>query len=228
MDFISGRTVLSNRVEHFRTEPRIAGMPQDVQSPSNGRDGRDLSSLDDMAVVREAAAGSLPAVDMLVVRYREKALRLVISVLGPGADAEDVVQEIFIKIYLTLDRFRGDSSFSTYLYTATVNRCRDELRKSKIRKFFSFDDWFAGDGSGHPSDEVDLDMERDERKAAVQRAMKRLPTQTQMLLYLREIEDMSYKELAEVFETEIGTIKSRLARGRDRLREELLPWLRGE
>src|SRR5688500_7151319 len=114
MDFISGRTVLSNRVEHFRTEPRIAGMPQNVQSPPDGRDGRDLSALDDMALVRESAAGSVAAFDLLVVRYREKVLRLVISVLGSGPEAEDVVQEIFIKIYLTLDRFRGDASFSTY------------------------------------------------------------------------------------------------------------------
>ncbi|MCB0713133.1 MAG: sigma-70 family RNA polymerase sigma factor [Ignavibacteriae bacterium] len=175
----------------------------------------------------EARAGNSLGFDELVERYREKALRLVASTLGGREDLEDIVQEVFVKVYRSLDRFRGDASFSTYLYTVTVNRCRDELRKSKIRKFFSFDDWF--DKGGSSSNELTAanghGLEQEERVEAVRAAMRRLPEQTSMLLHLREIEELSYKDLATIFNVEIGTIKSRLARARDRLREELLPFM---
>lgn len=184
-----------------------------------------LASLDDSALLEHSVAGNVLAFDELVVRYRGKVMRLVTSILGADAEVEDVVQEIFIKVYLSLAKFRGDSSFSTYLYTITVNRCRDELRKSRLRKFFSFDDWFT-DGNAEFSHDNEQSLDRDERQIAVRRGMKRLPPQTQMLLYLREIEELSYKDLADIFSVEIGTIKSRLARGRDRLREELLPYIR--
>ena len=175
----------------------------------------------------EARAGNRLGFDELVERYRDKALRLVVSTLGSREDTEDIVQEVFVKVYRSLDRFRGEASFSTYLYTVTVNRCRDELRKSKIRKFFSFDDWFDKGGAG--SRELTANnghrLEQEERIEAVRAAMGRLPEQTRMLLHLREIEELSYKELATIFSVEIGTIKSRLARARDRLREELLPFM---
>ena len=98
----------------------------------------------------------------------------------------------------------------------------------KLRRFFSFDDWFASNPSEQPSLEIGEHLESGERRTAVRLAMKRLPPQTRMLLYLREVEEVSYKELAEIFEVEMGTIKSRIARARDRLREELMPYIRGE
>jgi RNA polymerase sigma-70 factor, ECF subfamily len=171
-------------------------------------------------------AGSSAAFDELVLRYRDKVVRLVASVVGFRVDIEDIVQDIFVKVYLSLERFRGDASFSTYLYTTAVNRCRDELRRGKLRRFFSFDDWFGNDSMAHPHSENAQQIDADERRDAVRAAMKRLPADTQMLLYLREIEELSYKELADVFKVEMGTIKSRLARARDRLRDELLPYMR--
>ncbi len=185
-----------------------------------------MVSLSDSELVGECSGGCVAAFDELVNRYRDKIVRLVVSVLGARGDVEDIVQDIFVKVYLSLDRFRGDASFSTYLYTSTVNRCRDELRRSKIRRFFSLDDWLSSGASVHPMQEEEDGIGIDENRRAVRKAMKRLPSQTQMLLYLREVEEMSYKELADIFDVEIGTIKSRLARGRDKLREELLPFLR--
>jgi RNA polymerase sigma-70 factor (ECF subfamily) len=184
-----------------------------------------MATLDDGGLLNECRTGHFEAFNELVNRYRDKVLRLVVSVLGYGHDTEDIAQDIFIKVYLSLDRFRGDASFSTYLYTVTVNRCRDELRRSKLRRFFSFDDWFSREGAGYATGDNGHQLDCDERQRAVREAMKRLPSGTQMLLYLREIEELSYKELAEVFDVEIGTIKSRLARARDRLRAELLPYL---
>jgi RNA polymerase sigma-70 factor (ECF subfamily) len=225
MDFISGSTAISARLERFRSEAFVAQSLEDAHVV-NGHERQQMSALADAELLKLCASGNYTAFDELVLRYRDKVLRLVVSVLGSGHEVEDVVQEIFIKIYLSLDRFRGDATFSTYLYTVTVNRCRDELRKVKIRRFFSFDEWFAREGEGHSTGENGQQIDCDERHRAVRQAMKRLPVATQMLLHLREIEEMSYKELADVFDVEIGTIKSRLARGRDRLRAELLPYLR--
>ncbi len=223
MSLLTGGTVITSGIEHLRSEPRLAQLAPELRRPDQRERGR-FGSMDDSGLLEESVAGNVLAFDELVVRYRTKVMRLVSSILGQGADVEDVVQEIFIKVYLSIGKFRGDSSFSTYLYTVTVNRCRDELRKAKLRRFFSFDDWFT-DGMDHPAQENDQQLDSDERRLAVRRAMKRLPAQTQMLLFLREIEDLSYKELAEIFGVEIGTIKSRLARSRDRLREELLPYV---
>lgn len=221
---IPGSTVISGDARTYRTESRIT-----QTGPSQGytTDRRRLGQLDDLALVHETREGNVAAFDELVERYREKALRLVTSTLGAREDVEDIVQDVFIKVYRSLERFRGDASFSTYLYTVTVNRCRDELRKSKIRRFFSFDDWFAGNATerAEMSQENGHTLEQNERIQAVRAAMERLPAQTSMLLHLREIEELSYKELADVFDVEIGTIKSRLARARDRLREELLPFM---
>lgn len=225
MEVISGSTAVSTSIEPYRSEPRVAPVPAEVTIP-NGLERKRMASLSDSELVGESSAGSLAAFDELVTRYRGKILRLVHSVLGQHTDAEDIVQDIFVKIYLSLDRFRGDASFSTYLYTVTVNRCRDELRRSKLRRLFSLDEWLSGNSNAHPAHENRQSLDDDENRRAVQAAMKRLPSQTQMLLYLREVEELSYKELADIFEVEIGTIKSRLARSRDRLREELLPYFR--
>ena len=219
---IPGSTAISSEARAYRAEPRIK---KSVPAQVLGVDRARMRSLDDVALVDEVRAGNRLGFDELVERYRDKALRLVASTLGAREDLEDIVQEVFVKVYRSLERFRGEASFSTYLYTVTVNRCRDELRKSKIRKFFSFDVWFDKVGSKELTAGNGHRLEQEERIEAVRAAMRRLPEQTSMLLHLREIEELTYKELATIFHVEIGTIKSRLARARDKLREELLPFM---
>lgn len=187
-----------------------------------------IGRMEDAELVEQTRLGNTLCFDELVNRYRDRALRLVLSTLGSRPDLEDIIQDVFVKIYRSLDRFRGDASFSTYLYTVTINRCRDEMRRGKIRRFFSFDDWFAHSPEAGPVEANGQTLEREEIVAAVREAMKRLPKDTRMLLHLREIEELSYRELAEVFSVEIGTIKSRLARAREKLRVELLPFMNDE
>lgn len=203
-----------------RTPITIERTDEQTVSP----EGAVLSTLEDAALVAHATAGVTAAFDELVHRYRGRVLRLVAGTLSRSTEVEDIAQEIFIKAYLSLPRYRGTASFSTWLYTIAVNRCRDEIRRSRIRRFLSFDDWFGGAEEKLASNDED-GLELNERARAVRVAMRRLPAGTQMLLHLREIEEMPYKELAEVFDVEIGTIKSRLARARERLRAELLPYL---
>lgn len=223
MNVASANTVILDYIESAHPKPDAVRTTATAYPPG---ERQRVARLDDAQLVANTVEGHGLAFDELVVRYREKVLRLISSTLGADADAEDIAQDVFVKVYLSLGRFRGDSSFSTYLYTVTINRCRDALRRGKLRKFFSFDDLFARNGISHPAQDGHRDIEGAERCQAVRRAMRRLPTTTQMLLHLREIEELSYKELAEIFEVEIGTIKSRLARGRDKLREELAPYIR--
>lgn len=222
MDLVTGNAVVLDYIDGFRSEQPVGNGP--VVHSVRERDR--VASLGDAELVSECLEGSSLAFNELVLRYRAKVVRLIASTLGQDAEIEDFAQDIFVKVYLSLGKFRGDSSFSTYLYTVTVNRCRDELRKTKLRKFFSFDEWFSSsNGAEHLSQEEEPEIEGNERRSAVRSAMKRLPSGTQMLLHLREVEELSYKELADIFEVEIGTIKSRLARARDRLREELYPYI---
>lgn len=223
MDLVTGSTVVLDYIDEGFRSGHPVGKSAIVHSP---QERQRVASLADGELVGECLDGSSIAFNELVVRYRAKVLRLIGSTLGAEADIEDVAQDIFVKVYLSLGKFRGDASFSTYLYTVTVNRCRDELRKGKLRKFFSFDEWFSSNGATSLTLENEPEMECNERRSAVRRAMKRLPSQTQMLLHLREVEELSYKELADIFSVEIGTIKSRLARARDRLREELHPYIK--
>ncbi len=223
MNLLTGSTVTLEYVDRSDPEPEhTPGTPAIYPAVERQR----VAQLVDGELVGECVGGSSLAFDELVSRYRSKVLRLVASMLGTRVDVEDVAQDIFVKVYLSLRKFRGDASFSTYLYTVTLNRCRDELRKAKLRKFFSFDDWFAAGGDAHATQENGQRLDGDEQRDAMRRAMKQLPAQTQMLLHLREVEELSYKDLADVFNVEIGTIKSRLARARDRLREEISPYLR--
>ena len=191
-------------------------------------DREQIATLEDSELVAQTQLGNRLCFDELVARYRDKALRLVLSTLGSRPDVEDIIQDVFVKVYRSLDWFRGDASFSTWLYTVTINRCRDEMRRGKIRRFFSFDDWFARSPEEGPIGENGQTLEREEVVGAVRRAMARLPKDTSMLLHLREIEELSYRELAEIFDVEIGTIKSRLARAREKLRIELLPFMNDE
>lgn len=222
MSAIAGSTVISGEAGSLRSSTPV----RTSQSTSKFVEDRvAIAALDDADLVQQTRIGNDLCFDELVKRYRDKAWRLVISTIGHRPEVEDIVQDVFVKVYKSMPRFRGDASFSTFLYTVTVNRCRDELRKQKVRKFFSFDDWFNSSASNELTAENGHRVEQSERVSVVRDAMQRLPKQTRMLLHLREIEELSYKELSEVFDVEIGTVKSRLARARNRLREELRPYM---
>lgn len=223
MKLVLDETAILDYIHEFQHGSTVTRSSKTMTSSDRGAP---ISMLEDSRLVQLASDGDSIAFDELVRRYREKVLRLVTSTLGAHADVEDIAQDIFVKVYLSLGRFRGDASFSTYLYTVTINRCRDELRRSKIRRFFSLDDWMGRGDGRHPAGQNEQTLDADERRLAVRRAMNSLPRHTQMLLHLREVEELSYKELAEIFEVEVGTIKSRLARGRERLREVLMPYIR--
>lgn len=161
---------------------------------------------------------------ILVERYQEKVRNLIASMFQEKDLIDDLAQEVFIRAYEALPRFRFESSFYTWLYRITVNRSRDEIRKRKIRRFFSLQNV---DETADRSLREHLTVEPSETEAQeiVSRGLNAVPEKFRLPVILKDLDGLSYEEISEVLQCEIGTVKSRLSRGRSMLRAALRPLL---
>jgi len=150
---------------------------------------------------------------------------LAIRLTGNASDGQDLAQETFIKAYKNFSEFRGDSLASTWLYRICLNTWKNTVRYEKRRMFRHHDQI---DGKEIPSGEPGLGspLERSYYQSLVRSAMARLEHEDREILVLRDIEDRAYEEIAEILEVPVGTVKSRLARSRMKLRAELAPHLK--
>ncbi|AEG59648.1 RNA polymerase sigma factor [Desulforamulus ruminis] len=176
-------------------------------------------------LVEQSKKGDRNAFEHLVQMYENKVYTIAYRLMGNHADASDLAQEAFIKIYQALPNFRGDASFSTWIYHITVNVCRDELRKKQRRPTVSLDD-SPNQGnttyelrSNGPTPEEALD--RNETQVMVQQCLSTLPDDYRIILVMREIQELSYDEIAETLGCSLGTVKSRLSRARQALKEKI-------
>lgn len=178
----------------------------------------------DRALVDEAREGSQEAFASLVRRYQGRIFNMALGSTANEADAEDVAQEVFVRVFRGLSGFRGESAFRTWLYRVAVNVIRSEAGKRRSSGWLR---WLRREADGTSADVVeDLDdlpapgnleaavIGRD----AIDRALRRLPGDLRMAVTLRDIEGLEYKEIAEVLGVPIGTVMSRIARGRGKLR----------
>ena len=184
-------------------------------------------------LVKKARAGSEEAFGILVETYERfvyhAALRALRICGGRRDDGEDVAQKAFIKAWRALDSFRGECSFSTWLYRITVNCARDHCRRENRRPAVSLTP--AEDGNGEPieidvpvteGDEVpESALDRKETVRAVRRAIESLPEDMRQVIILRDLQELPYAEIASLMGIEVGTVKSRISRGRAALRELL-------
>lgn len=161
---------------------------------------------------------------LLVERYQERVRNIIYSIFHEQSLIDDLSQEVFLKAYEALPRFRFESSFYTWLYRITVNKSRDELRKRKVRRAFSFQSLDESPEREFP-DSSAHDPNRGEAQEIVAKGLESLPEKFRIPIILKDIEGMSYEEIAEVMQCEIGTVKSRLSRGRSMLRRALKPLL---
>lgn len=173
----------------------------------------------DADLVSRAQTGDEPAFEELVRRYRNDVYGLSYHFLRNREEAWDVSQEVFIKAYRSLKRFRGDAGFKTWLLRIAANHCKDSFKKRRLATV-SMDalptqDFFAGSGDPEKT------LRNTELGQAIQEAMDSLPPKHRLAFVLREFEDMSYKEMAQVMQCSEGTVMSRLHHARKKLQNTL-------
>lgn len=195
-------------------------------------DGRssEAARREDAALVRRFRSGDESAFDELVVRHKDRVFRLCWRLLGDYDEANDSAQEAFVRAYRAMGRFRGDAAFSTWLYRIAWNACLNKVSSAgylRRKRTVSLDRPLGGDGDGPPLEVRDGGrspveaLERKERALRVREAIGDLPGDQRAAVVLRDMEGLAYEEIAEITGCGLGTVKSRLARGRDRLRELL-------
>ena len=174
-------------------------------------------------LVRAAAGGDTEAFARLVRTYENKIYSLAFRMCGSADDASDIAQEAFLAAWRGLPSFRGDSGFATWLYRLTSNVAIDYLRRQKKQRGdMSLDDEELGldavDTGPGPQDAA----ERTEVRSVVAAGLQELREGHRQVLVLREIQGLSYEEIADVLEVDLGTVKSRISRARSALRKILL------
>ena len=182
-------------------------------------------SLTDEILVQKSNKGDLNAFNELVLRYEGKVFSIAYRFMGNHADAGDLAQETFIRLYQSLASFRGDSSFATWLFRITANACRDELRKRQRRRSISMDEMIAASPANVPVADSTYSPEeavqRNEVQRQVQECLSELSDDHRLILVMREIQGFSYDEIADVLQCSLGTVKSRISRARNALKERL-------
>lgn len=179
----------------------------------------------DEILIKKSKNGDMEAFELLVRRYENKVYTVAYRFLGNHADASDLAQETFLRLYQALPGFRGDSSFMTWLYRITANACRDELRRQQRYHTVSLDSEAGNNNTqaflqapGHiPSPEEAV--EKKEFNETIQQCLNNLSEEHRLVLVMREIQGMSYEEIAGVLNCSLGTVKSRLNRARQAFRE---------
>ena len=160
----------------------------------------------DHELIRDFKNGNDKAFNILVLRYQEKIYWVVRRLLPDHDEADDVVQDIFVKVYRSLNSFKGDSSFYTWLYRIAVNLSLNEIRRKKTRRTFALDDTAAQYESG---DVLPLEqMERDERTRLIKEAIERLPEKQKKVFVLRYYEELPYEEISKILKTSVGGLKA--------------------
>ncbi|MCP4536056.1 MAG: sigma-70 family RNA polymerase sigma factor [Chloroflexi bacterium] len=189
--------------------------------------------IDEASLIAAAQQGKVDAFNELVLTYQQQVYNLAYRIMSDPASAADATQDAFISAYQSLDRFRG-GSFKSYMMRIVSNRCYDELRRRKRRPTTSFEDFGEVDEEANPAltnghERPDEYIERQEMSHVIQAGIEMLPADQRITLVFSDVQGMSYQEIAETMDVALGTVKSRLARARGKLRDylrserELLP-----
>jgi len=184
----------------------------------------------DTRLVELVQRGDRTAFNVLVLKYQHKVMKLVMRYVRNQAEAEDITQEAFIKAYRALPSFRGDSAFYTWLYRIAINTAKNSLvarRKRLVDYDLDLqdpDDYTAQVLLKH-SDTPERLLLTEEIRQTVQEAMKALPDDLREAITLRELDGLSYEEIAEVMDCPVGTVRSRIFRAREAIDNKLRPLL---
>jgi RNA polymerase sigma-70 factor (ECF subfamily) len=184
----------------------------------------------DQQLVERVQKGDKSAFDLLVLKYQHRVLKLVGRFVNDAAEAQDVAQDAFLKAYRALPSFRGDSAFYTWLYRIAINTAKNTLVSNRRRPVdFDLDLQDPDQYDRHAKlKEVDTPegvLLTEEIRQVIERAMEQLPEDLRTAIVLREIEGLSYEEIAEAMDCPVGTVRSRIFRAREAIDKRLQPLL---
>jgi RNA polymerase sigma-70 factor (ECF subfamily) len=178
----------------------------------------------DETLIARFQQGDVQAFDVLVRRYKDQLLNYVYRFVGNRNDAEDLVQETFLRVYKNKHYYKEIAKFSTWVYTIAGNLAKTELRRRKRRKIFSVSnfvnderDFDIPDTNRNPEKEVDSSMKDD----IIQKTIEKLPPKFKEVILLRDVQGFAYEEISQILNIPLGTVKSRVNRGRLKLQEDL-------
>ncbi|WP_049723766.1 RNA polymerase sigma factor RpoE [Gilvimarinus polysaccharolyticus] len=184
----------------------------------------------DQQLVERVQKGDKRAFDLLVVKYQHKIFSIIGRYVRDHAEVQDVAQDAFIKAYRALGNFRGDSAFYTWLYRIAINTAKNHL-VSRSRRPPSSDvevddaEYYSGSDLLKDSDTPESNLLCDEIKAAVDEAISALPEDLRSAVTLREMEGLSYEDIAAIMDCPVGTVRSRIFRAREAIDKRIAPLL---
>ncbi len=187
---------------------------------------------EDLVIVRKIQGGDVDAFDALILKYRERVYSVIYNLTSNREDASDLTQETFIKAFQSINRFKGKSSFFTWLYRIALNTSLTYLRKNKLRRFFSFEKMVDEDHTEGFIENMTADSDSDkaalmsELQEKLNDAFQKLSVKHRTVITLFEIDGLSHKEIAEIVGASVGTVRSRLHYAKQFLQGELKDYLR--
>jgi len=181
----------------------------------------------DLSLVQRAQKGDKTAFDLLVRKYQHRIAAVVSRFVRDYAECQDVVQDSFIKAYKSLPGFRGESQFYTWMYRIAVNTAKNHLASQKRRPSGTEDledaEHIEGGIYMQDNDTPEHELLREELAQVVSKALAQLPEEIRQAITLREMEGLSYEEIAEVMNSPVGTVRSRIFRAREAIDARLRP-----
>ncbi len=187
---------------------------------------------EDLVIVRKIQDGDVDAFDALILKYRERVYSVIYNLTSNREDASDLTQETFIKAFQSINRFKGKSSFFTWLYRIALNTSLTYLRRNKLRRFFSFEKMVDEDHTEGFIENMTADSDSDkaalmsELQEKLNDAFQKLSVKHRTVITLFEIDGLSHKEVAEIVGASVGTVRSRLHYAKQFLQGELKDYLR--
>jgi len=178
-----------------------------------------MTEFEERRLIQLSAKGDGAAFEQLIKEHERKMYALALRMCSNSEDAKDCLQDAMLRIYRSLSGFKGDSAFSTWVYRIVVNTCLDSFRRAKTHSAESLDlmaenGWNAVDTAPTPEQAV----ENSELKARLSSAIQELPQDMRTAVVLRDVQGFSYESIADIMSINIGTVKSRINRGREKLR----------
>lgn len=184
----------------------------------------------DSALVEKVQKGDKKAFDLLVIKYQNRVVNLVSRYVRDVTDAQDIAQEAFLKAYRALPNFRGDSAFYTWLYRIAINTAKNHVasrarRPQEVQTIGPEDETFDYDDALKEVETPENLLLTDEIQKTIINAIEELPDDLRLAITLREVEGLSYDEIAEAMSCPIGTVRSRIFRAREAIDVRLKPLL---